>query len=506
MTDLASPAVLTPAATRWGEDMDILNAALDLHHAGDLERALALYLWLEVRHPGSAELKFNIGVCHQGRQHWSQAVRNLRAALALQPGLVMAHEVLGEVLRKQDRLPEAEAAFREALALDGGNPALMLHLASAQKAQGQFDAAIESVQQALSVNPKAAQAWLLLGSLNYEQGDIDAAVKGFRQSIRLDPEQAQTHFNLSQCLLLQGHFREGWAEHEWRGETVAQQALNRGFKAPQWRGEPLTGKTILLHAEQGLGDTLQFVRYVTLLKASGAKVIVECQRPLVRLLKTMDGIDAVIARDDPLPLFDYYAPLMGLPFLFRTELASIPAPVCYLHAPAGAGPMLPGDARPKVGLCWAGNPEHSNDANRSIRLGLFEPMVRNLRDRVQFVSLQAGPRGAERNSYLWADAMFDAGAIVTDFADTASVLEQLDLLISVDTSVLHLAGAMGCPAWGLLPFVPDSRWLLQREDSPWYPSIRLFRQTTPGDWATILAQLNESLQAFVGPGFGMRGA
>lgn len=475
--------------------MPVLTEALRLHHADSLEEALALYLWLDARHPDSADLKFNIGACHYRRRHLSQAVRNLRAALELNPRLASALELLGEVLREQERLPEAEAIFRTLLSLDADNLMAMWQLASVLKAQGRFDDAIVVIRQSLSIKPDAPQALLLLGTLHYEKGEIDAAVGLFRQSLALTAEQPQAHFNLSQCLLLQGHFKEGWEEHEWRGGTNAQQALERGFQAPPWRGEPLTGKTILLHAEQGLGDTLQFIRYVPLLKASGAKVVVECQPLLLRLLEAMPGIDALVAHGLPLPRFDYYAPLMGLPFLFGTNVSSIPAPAAYLHAPATDCVELVelDDRRPKIGLCWAGNPGHSNDANRSIRLGMFETLVRSLRDRVQFVSLQAGPRGTERNSYLWADTMIDAGARVIDFADTACVLEQLDLVISVDTSVLHLAGAMGRPVWGLLPFVPDSRWLMHREDSPWYPSMRLYRQPALGDWKSVMDTLADAL-------------
>lgn len=483
----------------WGEDFPVLTESLRLHRDGQFDQALALYLWLDARHGDSADLKFNIGACQQQRRHYSQAVRHLRAALAIDPTLIAAHAALGEVLREQKRLPEAEAAFREVLALDADQPDALGHLASVLKAQGRFDEATSIIYRLLDQQPDSTEALLLLGTLHYEKGQIEAAIDRFRQAIALEPGWAQAHFNLSQCLLLQGEFTEGWREHEWRGRTDALAGQERRFAAPLWQGEALAGKTLLLHAEQGLGDTLQFVRYLPLLKAEGARLILECQTPLVRLLAEQFPAERVVARGEPLPESDFHTPLMRLPHMLGTELANIPAPLGYLNLQAPAPCRLDltalgiPAAMPRIGVCWAGNAEHSNDANRSLRLGLLEPVLRGCQGQAAIVSLQFGSRAMERQGYAWADAMFDAATLIDDFADTAAIIAQLDLVISVDTAVLHLAGALGCPAWGLLPYVPDSRWLMLRADSPWYSSMRLFRQSAPGDWRGALSALGEQL-------------
>lgn len=489
----------TMANGYWGEDYPVLTESLRLHHDGQFDQALSLYLWLDARHGDNPDLKFNIGACQQQRRHYSQAVRYLRAALTIDPTLVAAHTALGEVLREQKRLPEAEAAFRQVLELDADHRDAQCQLASVLKAQLRFDEAMVLMQRLLAKQPDFTEALLLLGTLHYEKGEIGVALGLFRQALALEPDWAQAHFNLSQCLLLQGEFAEGWREHEWRGRTDALAAQERRFDAPLWQGEILAGKTILLHAEQGLGDTLQFVRYLPLLKADGATVILECQPPLVRLLAQRLQVDRVVARGEPLPTSDFHTPLMRLPYMLGTGLANIPAPRGYLKPPAPTPERLDLTARgvaatlPRIGVCWAGNAEHSNDANRSLRLGLLEPVLRACQGQAACVSLQFGPRATERRSYGWADALFDTAPLIEDFADTAALIAQLDLVISVDTAVLHLAGAVGCPAWGLLPHVPDSRWLMQRTDSPWYSSMRLFRQTAPGDWHATLAGLCEQL-------------
>ncbi len=495
----AMMASTTVTNGHWGEDYPVLSESLRLHHDGQFDQALAVYLWLDARHGDSADLKFNIGACQQQRQHYSQAVRYLRAALAIDPRLIAAQISLGEVLREQQRLPEAEAAFRQVLALDADHRDALCQLASVLKAQLRFDEAMTVMQRLLDKQPDFTEALLLLGTLHYEKGEIEPAIDLFRQALALEPDWAQAHFNLSQCLLLQGRFAEGWREHEWRGRTAALAARERSFAAPLWQGEALTGKVLLLHAEQGLGDTLQFVRYIPLLKADGARVILECQPPLVRLLANQGLADRLVARGEPLPASDFHTPLMRLPYMLGTELASIPAPRAYLNSPEPTPDRLDltalgvPAALPRIGFCWAGNAEHSNDANRSLRLGLLESVLQRCQGQVACVSLQFGSRAMERQSYAWADALFDTTTLIEDFADTAALIAQLDLVISVDTAVLHLAGALGCPAWGLLPHIPDSRWLLQRTDSPWYSSMRLFRQAAQGDWHATLAEIGEQL-------------
>ncbi len=500
--DIPVPASEEAAvALGWGDDLPVLTESLRLHHDGKIDQALALYLWLDARHAGNSDLKFNIGECYRQRRHLSQAVRALRAALAIDPELIAAHESLGEVLREQQRLPESEASFRRILELDANHLGAFGQLASVLKAQMRYDEAMAVIGEALEKKPDFTDALLLLGTLYYEKGDIETAVTLFRRSVALEPQWPQAHFNLSQCLLLQGIFPEGWREYEWRDRTSALMAQVRDFAAPRWSGEPLCGKTLLLFSEQGLGDTLQYARYIPLLMSAGATVILECQPQLVRLMAHMTKADRVIVRGETLPPCDFQTSLMRLPHVMGTNLATIP-PSPGFHSTGDAwGPTL--SARglapqlPRIGVCWAGNPEHSNDTNRSLSLGLLEPVLQRCMNRVTLVSLQCGPRAMERYSYRWADGFFDAAVVIEDFADTAEIIDQLDLVISVDTAVLHLAGVMGGPVWGLLPFVPDSRWLMGRTDSPWYPSMRLFRQSEQGDWGAVLIKMEEQLQKWL---------
>ena len=485
-----------PVAASWGEDMDVLMQALEHHHAGSLEHALALYMWLAERHPDNADLHFNLGVCHQDRRHLSQAVREYRIAIALNPGLVSAHENLAAVLRDQGRLPESAACYRQALVLDADNIEALDGLSSTLKAMRRYDEAIEAVQLSLKIRPDKVRPLILLGTLYYEKGDIVQATALFRQALVVDPEQAQAHFNLSQCLLLDGNFSEGWREHEWRRGIGERQGPDRTFTMPLWQGEPLPGKTILLHVEQGLGDSIQFVRYAALFHAMGARVVMECQPQLARLFSSIKDIDQLIIQGNPLPPCDCHAPLLSLPHLFGTDLTNLPAQMPYIELSAaerldlGTLGVLRGTLR--VGVVWSGNPNHSNDLNRSVRFGLFEKMIRDHSSQVDFISLQVGDRRNERGSYLWADHMLDLSPYLNDFADTAHALEQMDLLISVDTSVAHLAGALARPVWLLLPFVPDSRWLLERNDTPWYPSIRIFRQPSNGEWEGVFEHVYQS--------------
>ena len=491
---LPPPRIATiPVAASWGKDFDILMDALNFHHSGDLEQALALYLWLAGRHPDNADLHFNLGACHQERRHLSQAVREYRVALSLNGNLVAAHESLARVLRDQGRLSESAASYRHALSLEVDNIEALDGLASTLKAMKLYDEAIDAVQHSLKVRPDKVRALILLGTLYYEKGEIALATKLFRQALVVDPEQAQAHFNLSQCLLLTGDLSEGWREHEWRGGIGALVGNAREFPVPAWQGEPLVGKTVLLHVEQGLGDSIQFVRYTALFRAMGARVVMECQPQLSRLFSCIKDIDVLVIQGQALPYYDCHASLLSLPYLFGTNLTTVPTRMPYLEveAPGGVDLSLLGLSkdRLRVGIVWSGNPNHSNDHNRSIRFGLFETIVRDFSSQVDFISVQVGDRRNERSSYLWADNMFDLAPHLDDFADTAEALVQIDLLISVDTSTAHLAGALALPVWLLLPYVPDSRWLLAREDTPWYPSTRIFRQPANGDWDAVFGAL-----------------
>jgi hypothetical protein len=338
---------------------------------------------------------------------------------------------------------------------------------------------------------------------------LEDALTSYGQAVCLKPDYADAHRNRALLWLLLGDFEQGWPEYEWRWRC--QGITMPAFRQPLWDGSPLEGRTVLLHAEQGLGDTLQFIRYAPLVQQQGGKVLVKGQLPLLSVLARCPGIDHLVGQNSPLPDFDVHAPLLSLPGLLRTTLATIPAQIPYLSADAllvehwrtGLNSLFPqGQAEEsgkfRIGIAWQGNPQHKKDRQRSLPLTSFEPLARL--PGVRLFSLQVGP-GTEqlaeiRDRFLVTDV---GGRFNQEsFEDAAAVLKGLDLVLSVDSAIVHLAGALGRPTWTLLPFAADWRWLLGRDDSPWYPTMRLFRQKVPGDWdgvfERIVSLLSSSLE------------
>jgi len=353
-------------------------------------------------------------------------------------------------------------------------------------------------RRAIAIKPDFADAHYNLGVALHGQGRFDEALASYDEAARLNPEFVDARWNRAFLWLTMGRFAEGWREHEWRWRRKHQPP--RSFPQPLWKGEPIAGRTILLHNEQGVGDTLQFVRYAPLVAAQGARVLVQVQRPLARLVRaSLDGGIEVLAEGDLLPPFDLHAPLLSLPLAFATTLETVPARIPYLKADAAAaarwrsriGP-LPGL---KIGLVWAGNAQHKNDRNRSIALERLMPLVDEVKAR--WFSLQVGERAGDL-ARVASGRINNLADRFTDFAETAAAIDNLDLVISVDTAVAHLAGALGKPAWVLLPAVPDWRWLLVRSDNPWYPTARLFRQPARGDWDSVMQALRAALHELAG--------
>jgi hypothetical protein len=357
---------------------------------------------------------------------------------------------------------------------------------------------VSHYRNALALRPDYADAWLNLGVALKDLMRLPEAIACYRQAIALEPANAEAHSNLGIALLAAGELPEGWREHEWRWKTPHLIAARRDFGVPLWRGEPAEGRTLLIHAEQGFGDTLQFCRYASMASARGMRVIMEAQPPLVRLLRTLTGVDVVLARGDPLPAFDLHCPMLSLPLAFGTSLETIQSSGRYLHAdPARVAEWRDrlaavDAASTRVGLVWAGNPRrHSRgltavDRRRSISPERLAPLLRL--PGLRFFSLQKdGPRPAGHIAAL--DFMTE----MEDFADTAALIMNLDLVISVDTAVAHLTGALGKPVWLMDRFDTCWRWLTGRSDSPWYPNLRLFRQPRPGDWDTVLDAIAREL-------------
>lgn len=350
--------------------------------------------------------------------------------------------------------------------------------------------AAESYNHALKLAPELHDARVALASCLQAIGYLNEALAACDTVLRALPDHAEAHWNRALLLLLHGQYAEGWQEYEWRWKKRRFTSPLRRFSQPQWQGEPLTGKTILIHAEQGFGDTLQFCRYVPLIAASASQVVFECHPPLAALMATLGPGITVVTMGQPLPPFDCHLPLLSLPRLLGTTLESIPCSVPYLQAPADRIPfwqsVMPRDGLRKVGLCWAGN--SYPDPGRSIPVAAQAPLADC--GGVSFVSLQLG-EGGERSSLH----MVNLTMLVRDFADTAALVAQLDLVITIDTAVAHLAGALGKQVWVLLPAAPDWRWGLGRDDCPWYPTMRLYRQQQQSHWTAVLEQVAAALRA-----------
>ena len=449
--------------------------------------------------PDYPEAHDNLGTVRKELGRLDEAVICYIRALAFRPDYPEAQNNLGTVLWQQGRLDDAIGCYRRALALRPGFSEAHFNLGIAVGELGQLDAAVDCYRSALALRPDYPEAYDNLGTTLKELGRLDEAVACYRKALELAPEHPEAHSNLGIALLARGDFAAGWEEHEWRLQTPQLRKAWRNFPQPQWRGEAAAGRTLLIHAEQGFGDTLQFCRYGALAAARGLRVILEVQPPLVRLLRGLPGVDRVVARGDALPPFDLHCPMLSLPLAFGTTLETIPGAACYLRADPEEVTAwetrlatLRQPAR-RVGLAWAGNPRaHSRglaavDRRRSMAPAELAPLFQL--PGVQFVSLQkSGP--AAPAEFPLTDLM----AAVNDFADTAALVANLDLVISVDTAVAHLAAALGKPVWLLDRFDPCWRWLTGRRDSPWYPTLRLYRQPRPGDWEAVVAEVVRDLR------------
>jgi hypothetical protein len=364
--------------------------------------------------------------------------------------------------------------------------------------QGRLDEAHQALTESLRHRPDFAEAHNNLSNVFRDQGLLDKALWHLDEGLRLKPDYVDARFNRSLIWLGQGDFHRGLPEYEFRWQRT--EGVTKPPSGPPWDGAPLAGRTILLHAEQGLGDTLQFVRYAAPVKERGGKVILLCQKSLVPILKSAAGIDQLVAQGDLLPPFDVQAALMSLPRILGTTLETVPAAVPYLKARPELVEKWRGEIRKvsgfKVGIAWQGSPRYRADWQRSIPLARFEPLARV--PGVTLISLQKGP-GQEQLSGIGFPVWDLAERLDTSetgpFLDTAAVMQALDLLITSDSAIVHLAGALAVPIWVALPYMPDWRWLLEREDSPWYPTTRLFRKRVRGDWEEVFSRMAEQLRA-----------
>lgn len=436
------------------------------------------------------------GAALKQTHRYEEATAAYEQALSMRPDHFDAQMNLAAIRRLQGNLPEAIAGYRKAVAMRPSQPLAHYQLANALDDDNQVDAAIDEFEKAIALQPNYADAECSLAATLHRVGRYEQAIAACRRGIAISSDVPLLKFNLALMLLLQGQFEEGWQLHEARWDVDKFKGRQINFLAPRWDGSDLSGKTILLYGEQGYGDTIQFSRYISMIRDRGAKVILGVLPPLVRLFRNFPGVDQVFAEHNPSMKYDFHYPLMSLPLMFKTTLETIPAAVRYISAdPLLASQWrkrIPDDpGKPKIGLSWAGRPTHPGDRLRSLPLASLATLadVPN----TWFCSLQKGDAADQANLLPNGFEVTNFSQQINDFADAAAIIEHLDLVITVDTATAHLAGAMGKRVWVLLPFVPDWRWMLGRTDSPWYPTMRLFRQTAPGDWAPVIEALRQSL-------------
>lgn len=510
---------------------NVLANGLASHQAGDLSKAERFYRKAISLQPGNPEAVYLYGMLLFQQGRFVQAVDQFSRALELAPGEFELRQQLANALREAGQLDAALLHYDALLAANPSNIPLINNKGVTLTRLARFREAVECLQlgvtlapdvpelhcnlgvalhqldcladaqqaygRAIALNPGYLMARKNLATVFRDQGLLDASLAEYRQLLAMAPDYPDAHFGLAFSLLLNGDLAPGWLEYEWRWQSSNSPETARRFTRPQWSGQALEGRTVWLYSEQGAGDAIQFARYIPLLAAQGARVILECPAALQPLFVGLEGVNELVGCGAKLKHYDYHCALMSLPNAYGTTLATIPA---YDRYPGWADDAFilrlrlsaPSHGVLRVGVVWSGSALHINNARRSCPLELILTLASV--PSIELYGLQkpndpmVSPLGSE------GGPVHDLGGRLNDFADTAAVIDQLDLVIGVDTAVAHLAGALGKAVWVLLPFAPDWRWLLHRSDSPWYPSMRLFRQARPGDWAGVISDVMQSLR------------
>lgn len=533
---LVALETMQPPRTPMAEARDPLATAHECYFAGDLSAADAHCRQALDVEPRRAAALHLMGLVRNGQNRPAEGETFLRAAIQRNPAQPDYHCHLGQALQDLGLSENAAACFRRAIRLkpdhadalyglgmvsldagDGANAAehfravlaaqpeniaAMIRLSWALHLCGKQGEAEEFARIAIAADPESAKPLVHLAALYRARTRLDEAQQALEQALSIDPSDdeaaenlAHVHHDRSLILLHNGDFERGWKEFEWRRKLPAYPPVSGGFVGSMWDGSDLNGRTIRLHCDQGLGDAIQFIRYAPLVKAKGGRVIIVCHRPLKRLLETVPGVDAASVVGDDLPIADVAIPLMSLPGIFGTRLDTIPAEIPYLAANASDvaawKQRLSGNPDRKVGIVWAGNPKHAADRARSMPIDCLKALG-TLPD-VTVYSLQFGP-AAEAFSSFTGPKFIDLSGELDDFMHNAAIFSAMDTVISVDTSAVHLAGALGLRVWTLIAASNDWRWLTDREDSPWYPTMRLFRQTKTDDWGDVMKRVVAELQ------------
>lgn len=487
------------------------NRGLVLQELGRLDEALACYDKALRDDPMAAGAHSNRGYVLCMLKRSNEALDSCDRAIAINPNLAEAHNNRGMALQALGRRTEALSSFRQAITLSPNFARAHNNQGAVLQQLSRLDEALASFQRAVALDANLAEAHNNCGDLLRQLGREEDAIACFDRAIAANPGHAEAHWNKALALLATGDYARGWELYEWRWKQAKGKSIKRNLPQSLWLGdEPIAGKTILLYAEQGMGDAIQFSRYAKPVADLGAHVVLEAPQALLQLFATLDGVTQLIKLGDPLPPFDYQCPLMSLPRAFRTHLATIPAPRAYLAADPVKTDWwrrkLGEQGKRRVGLVWAGGfrpdqPETWDlNARRNIDLSELAPLKS---DRVEFYSLQKGEPAesdlARLEATQWnGPTVIDFTSDLRDFSDTAALVANLDLVITVDTSIAHLVGALGRPVWILNRFDSCWRWLRGREDSPWYPTATIYRQDQPGDWRGVIEKVKSDLTRMLG--------
>jgi tetratricopeptide (TPR) repeat protein len=474
------------------------NRGGTLQKLGRFEEAIASYDRALAIDPRLVEAHANRGNTLNALERYDDALASFDRALALRPDLVEALTNRGNALNGLKRYDDALASYNRAIVYQPTHAGAHYNRGTTLHQMGRYDEALVSYDRAIALQPVYPEACSNRGATLWELKRHDEALASYDRAIALQPEFPEAHWNAASLRLLTGDFERGWSEYEWRWKYKTMALARRNFAQPQWGGEPIVDKTILLHSEQGLGDAIQFCRYVPLVAARGARVILEVDRRLQELMSSLGGAAQVLSVGDALPEFNVHCPLLSLPRAFHTLLETVPSHTPYLRGPPERLTKWNTRLGPthglRVGLVWSGNPAHHRDLVRSVELGALEPL---LETGATFFSLQKDVRPADATVLARRSDIIQIADELADFTDTAAVMAQLDLIISVDTSTVHLAGALGRPVWILLPYLPDWRWLLDRDISPWYPTARLFRQDESRQWDSVIPRVQAALMEMI---------
>lgn len=477
-----------------GFQMNLGTALMKQRRFAEAEQ---LYRKVVTRAPNDANAHSNLAIVLAQLGRLDEAIASAHRAIAINPGIIGAHTNLAMFLKQKGLYAEAVQAYKTGLDLAPNHSGLLSEYATYLARAGRLDEALEVHRQAIGAAPSSSQVYMNLGFLLQGELRMEEAIDAYRKALQLAPDNALCHLNLAVGLLLAGQWEEGLHEYEWRLKNL--DFYTRSFLPKRWDGSDPAGKTLAIRCEQGIGDSFNFIRYAEPIAQRGARIIVEAHAPSARIIASAPGVSEVFIQGQPTPHFDFEIPIASLPLIAQARPDRIFAPIPYLRTDAQRveawrDRLTQYPARLKVGIVWAGSEQNPRDASRSMKLADFAPLAGI--EGVRLFALQKGIAAMQIFSAPAEMQIVDFAPFLNSFDDTAAALSNLDLLISVDTSVAHLAGALGRPAWTLLERAPDWRWMLNRSDTPWYPTMKLFRQPRTGDWDAVIGEVVKELPEF----------